>query len=239
MMSSGESLETSSELPPVVLLHGWGGSFEATWVQSGWHDRLRSKGRRVVRLDLPGHGRAPDPIDPAAYADLASLVRERLTGHGTLDMIGFSLGAKLTLAIAAREPKLVRRAVVCGLGANVFAPEKMGNALAELLEQGVTADAPVGLAELVRYGLSAGNDARRLAAVMRRPANPLLSEQSLSAVRCPVLAVVGDRDAIAQPVEPLIQALPKARLLKLPGVDHLSLPPQQALIDAAIDFISR
>ena len=41
---------------PVVLLHGFTGSVESTWVPTGLLDLLRDAGREVVPVDLPGHG---------------------------------------------------------------------------------------------------------------------------------------------------------------------------------------
>lgn len=246
-MSVGAPDAASLSPPPLVLLHGWGGSFTSTWDTDGWRSRLRALERQVIRLDLPGHGAAPqpehpadplDPLDPAAYADLAAMVRRRLPAHGCVDIIAYSLGAKLALALAVREPGLVRRAVLCGLGGNAFAPERHGAALAALLEQGLTDDAPPALAALARYGLANGNHARRIAAVLRRPPNPLIEPAALAGISCPILLVAGDQDAVAQPLAPLLQALPGARQLMLAGVDHLSLPAQALLIDAALDFCS-
>ena len=41
---------------PVVLVHGWGGSFESTWRSSGFADLLEDSGRDVIGVDLLGHG---------------------------------------------------------------------------------------------------------------------------------------------------------------------------------------
>lgn len=233
--------DAGAGLPPVVLLHGWGGSFASTWDGSGWTASLRQRGRRVIGIDLPGHGTTAggaNPFDPASYGDLAGLVRKRLPEQGPVDVIAYSLGAKLTLAMAIREPALIRRAVLCGLGGNVFAPERLGDVLARLLETGIQPDAPAPLAELVRYGLGAGNDPARLAAVLRRPPNPVIAPEDLHALRGPFLVVAGNRDTVAQPLEPLLDALPNVRSLILPDIDHLSLPAQPAVLDAAIGFLS-
>ncbi|NBR92976.1 MAG: alpha/beta hydrolase, partial [Actinobacteria bacterium] len=42
----------------MLLVHGWAGSFERTWVRSGIVDLLRDAGRDVLDFDLPGHGAA-------------------------------------------------------------------------------------------------------------------------------------------------------------------------------------
>ena len=55
---------TSDAAPPVVLVHGWGGSFESTWQRSGFTALLEDAGLDVVGVDLLGHGTAPKPHDP-------------------------------------------------------------------------------------------------------------------------------------------------------------------------------
>ena len=57
------------QAPPVVLVHGIASSFERNWRQPGWVDLLEEGGRSVIPVDLPGHGEAPKPHDPAAYAE--------------------------------------------------------------------------------------------------------------------------------------------------------------------------
>lgn len=230
-------MSAKSPAVPVVLLHGWGGSFKSTWAASGWENRLRRDGRDVIPVDLPGHGARPASRDPADYADLVSLVRQQLPRDGVFDLVGYSLGAKIALGLAVTEPSLVRRAVLCGLGGNVFAPERVGEAVAAALEQGVTDQTPPSVAAFVRYGLEAGNDPLSIAAVLRRPPNPVLTRAQLERVTCDLLVVVGDRDATAQPVAPLLAALPRARHLTLPGVDHLSLPLHPDLLGAAVRFL--
>src|SRR5918994_1369829 len=72
----GRELMDHTEVPrpPVAFLHGFGTSFEQTWVHNGWVDLLGDIGRESIGIDLLGHGRAPKPHDPAAYADLEERV---------------------------------------------------------------------------------------------------------------------------------------------------------------------
>ena len=63
---------------PVVLVHGWGGSFESTWQRSGFTELLRDASRPVIGVDLLGHGTAPKPHDPEAYADLGARVLDAM-----------------------------------------------------------------------------------------------------------------------------------------------------------------
>lgn len=223
--------------PPVLLLHGWGGSFDSTWRATGWVDALAAADHGVVRVDLPGHGASARAHEPAAYDDMAAAIASTLPPGEPIDAIGYSLGAKLILALAVREPGRFRRIVLGGLGGNVFAPERAGGAVADALEQGVCADTPAAIRALVDYGLSAGNDPLALAAVLRRPANPVIAPSDLGRIECPVLMVSGDVDAIALPLGPLQSALPSAEVRLLPGVDHLALPGHPEFRRLALQFI--
>ncbi|MFD5722732.1 alpha/beta fold hydrolase [Streptomyces sp. NPDC127036] len=208
----------------VVLIHGWGGSAASTWNNNGWNRALSEQGCTPWAIDLPGHGTQPQPHDPEFYADLASRLQEKLPFEGPLDAIGFSLGAKVLLELAARHPHRFRRLVLGGLGGNVFTPEPLGQDLADALETGVGANTPNAVRELVEYGVSHGNDPLALAACLRRVPNPVLTPDRLAKVSCPTLLVVGKNDRVAYPAQPLGEALPDADIRILPNTAHLDLP---------------
>src|SRR5215470_5541184 len=105
---------------PVVMVHGWGGSFATTWQAPGWEALLQDAGRTVIGVDLLGHGTAPKPHDPEAYADLTERIVEALPPDGTIDAVGFSLGAATLLELATRRPARFNRLVVSGVGASLF-----------------------------------------------------------------------------------------------------------------------
>ena len=96
--------------PPVVLLHGLGGS-SSNWALLAPE---LARTRRVLVLDLPGHGRsAPLPAAPGlgSYADAVAAVVER-EGLGRVDLVGHSFGGLVSIRLAARRPELVRRVVL-------------------------------------------------------------------------------------------------------------------------------
>jgi pimeloyl-ACP methyl ester carboxylesterase len=63
-----------------------------------------------------------------------------------------------------------------------------------------------------------------------------LTPEALAAVDVPVLVVLGDRD-FAGPPDPLVDALPNARLVTLRGVDHFATPKNMGFLDAALEFL--
>ncbi|NNF63792.1 MAG: alpha/beta fold hydrolase [Acidimicrobiia bacterium] len=84
-----------SEGPPLVLLHGWGRSGD-----SAWWPVLRSTGRTVVCLDLPGHGASS--LDAPFTFDSAALAVAAVIEHLELDrptVVGHSMGAAVALTL--------------------------------------------------------------------------------------------------------------------------------------------
>ncbi len=115
----------AAEGTPLVLLHGLGGS-SANWALLA--PRLAER-RRVVLVDLPGHGRSgPLPAAPGigAYADRIALLLERLS-LGEVVAVGHSLGGLVALRLAARHPDAVSGLVLAapaGIGSGTRAAER-------------------------------------------------------------------------------------------------------------------
>ena len=220
--------------PPVVLVHGWGGSFESTWQANGFTELLREAGRTVIGVDLLGHGAAPKPHDPAAYDDLTARVVEA-SPEGAIDAIGFSLGAITLLRLAMAQPKRFNKLVLAGVGESLFATDdsRTRRIIAALEGHG---DPDDNLARMfVQYASQPGNDILALTAVMKRGRFAVAPEM-LSTVTCPTLVVIGDRD-FAGPGQPLVDALPNATLRTLRNVDHFATPESYGFIDAALEFL--
>lgn len=220
----------------VALVHGWGGSGQATWIAAGWGRALEVAGFSPIAIDLPGHGPQGGATDPAAYGDLASDLARMLPGdlHGA---VGFSLGTKLLLELEARAPGQRGRLVLGGIGDNLFAPEAAGPALLASLA-GAPASLPA-IAALMDYAARSGGDPACLAAVLRRPANPQLDETRLAAAIAPILIVNSRDDSIAMPDARLRTALPGAEYLQIDGCGHIGLTDDPRFRQAATAFLAR
>lgn len=94
----------------LVLLHG---GFGATEMMAGVMPEL-SAGRRVIAVDLQGHGRTADIDRPLRYEsmaeDIAALIRQ--LGVGAVDVMGYSLGGGVAARTAIQHPEVVRRLVL-------------------------------------------------------------------------------------------------------------------------------
>src|SRR3954471_83973 len=102
-------------MAPVVLVQGMASSFDLNWRRTGLADLLADAGREVVPVDLLGHGSAPAPREPEAYADLTARVVEALP-DGPGEAVGFSLGAHVLLEAARDAPGRFDRLVLAGIG---------------------------------------------------------------------------------------------------------------------------
>jgi pimeloyl-ACP methyl ester carboxylesterase len=217
----------------LVLLHGFGSSFEHNWQQTGWVDILADFGVTVPAIDLPAHGSSPPLTDAADYAHVDEEVRNALPADGLIGGVGFSAGAELLLRLAVAEPVRFDRIVLLGLGDNAFDTGDP-TALVMALE---SSDEPedVRARTFRRLARSAGNDPKALSAFLRRPRQSL-TEKDLSRLSCPVLVVLGDRDWVGS-AHRLMAALPSASLVSLPGVDHFATPSDFGAIDATVKFL--
>ena len=103
-------MNINSANPPLVMVHGWGGSHQETWQKSGVEQLLTESGRTVIGVDLLGHGTAAKPHDPAAYSDISEPIRTAIGARSsTVDAVGFSLGAIALLHAATVNPNYFRR----------------------------------------------------------------------------------------------------------------------------------
>ncbi len=221
--------------PPVLLLHGVATSAARTWGENGWIDLIRESGRPVLALDLLGHGDAPKPHDVEAYDGLEQHIIDQLPDE-PVDVIGFSLGARTTLALAIDKPERFRKIVVAGVGANLFAVDEERH---KAIAKGIAGDPDPDDRTSFYFSQLAESpeiDRLALAALLKRKHPWPVTAEGLAKVTNPVLVVLGDGD-FAGPADPLVEALPNATFLGLRKADHFSVVKDFRFIDAALQFI--
>src|SRR6516225_8821416 len=96
---------------PVVLLHGAFMTITNNW--AGWISEL-SKTRKVIAVEMQGHGRTADVPRDITYENLADDVASLLNylKIPRADLIGYSMGGAVAMQCAIRHPDKVRRAVI-------------------------------------------------------------------------------------------------------------------------------
>jgi pimeloyl-ACP methyl ester carboxylesterase len=226
---------------PVVFLHGWGGSAAGTWLASKLPERLHDRGRVCVVVDLPGHGartrQAGAPSEPSDYDAIVEMVDRGLPPEAALDIVGFSLGAKIGLVLASRRPERVRRLVAAGVGSNIFAAEPAGPALSAVLRNGITPGTGARIRRSAVYALQSGGDPDAMAACLTRHWQAPTPHE-LARIESSVLLVAGDEDDVVGSVDELAACLPKAKVCRLRGIDHLATPYATELHDLTLEFLA-
>jgi len=224
----------------VLLVHGWGGSFESTWQRNGFSMLLEESGKEVIGVDLLGHGTAPKPHESAAYADLTDRLVDALPDE-PVSAVGFSLGAMTLLRAAIAHPKRFDRIVLAGIGRNVLERDHSGaTAIADGLQSLIDGADPASLTQSVRlfaqYAQQPGNDLQALAAVMQRPAGTEITTEAMGSITCPVLVVIG-ADDFAAPGDDLAACFPDGTCLTLPKTDHFATTDAFGFFDAVLEFV--
>ncbi|MDZ7731501.1 MAG: alpha/beta hydrolase [Natrialbaceae archaeon] len=225
----------------IVLVHGFASNRSNNWAVQGWYDALTDAGWHLVALDCRGHGESDKPTDPSAYAgsrmadDVLALV-EHLELESPV-LMGYSMGAAISLHLLSRQPERWAGVVLGGVGDAILEGLDTGERLARGLEvdDPSTIDDPT--AALFRaFAESLDNDLSALAACARA-SQAGVDPGSLAAVTCPVLVVAGTSDPILGDPVALAEAIPTADLELIENADHLTTVPHDRFKDATRAFL--
>src|SRR6516225_2834368 len=106
---------------PIVLVHGFASSKNVNWVYPAWVSELRKNGRRVIALDNRGHGDSAKLYEPGQYSipmmagDVVALMDHLDIARA--DIMGYSLGGRMTAWLGLNRPERLRSAILGGIGA--------------------------------------------------------------------------------------------------------------------------
>ena len=241
--------------PLLVFVHGAGGD------RTGWALQTRyfaAHGRSVLAVDLPGHGQSDGPVPDSIRGFsswLASVIDAAGFEHAAV--VGHSLGSYIALDLAAHHPELVTHLVLLGTAATMpvhpalLAAARADDHVAVELMTGWSLPKPAQLGGHPTPGSWMAGQNLRLAT---RTLDGTLgidldaadaytdAVADASAVRCPVLFLLGERDLMT-PVRnaaALVEATPDATLVTIPGAGHLMMWERpDAVIDAIAGFLDR
>ncbi len=228
---------------PIVLVHGFASTKEVNWVFPGWVTTLTRAGRRVIALDNRGHGESTKLYVPAAYHSslMAEDVRALLDhlGLGRADVMGYSMGARITAFLALAHPERVRSVVLGGLGIRLVDGVGLPETVAQALEAPALADVSDPTGYMFRaFAEQTHSDLRALAACMRG-SRQTLSPSEVGRITVPVLVAVGSKDPVAGSPEQLAALIPGARALIIPGRDHMLAVGDRAFKTGVLEFLAQ
>jgi pimeloyl-ACP methyl ester carboxylesterase len=227
---------------PVLLIHGFASNHAVNWVNTLWTKTLTGAGFRFVALDNRGHGASEKLYDPALYhTALMAEDARRLLDHLTIeraDVIGYSMGARITAFLALQAPDRVRSASLGGLGIHLVEGVGLPLGIADAME----APSLDALSDPTQRGFRAfaeqtRSDLKALAACIRG-SRQVMSRAEVGVITTPTLVAVGTNDTIAGSAQALADLMPNARALEIPGRDHNTAVGDRAHKQGVLAFLA-
>jgi pimeloyl-ACP methyl ester carboxylesterase len=230
----------------VLMVHGFATNRAENWRRLGWCAAFERKGYRAVALDLRGHGESDKPHDPAAYT------REAMAGDilalldhldlRRVDLLGYSMGSHLSLAVAAAQGERVANLILGGVGARMVTGDPRPFSGTMTMGEAMRADDPSAITDRTLRGFrqfadNQGEDRLALAACGEGRGEGAADPDDFLRLSMPVLVATGARDEIAGDPQVLADAIPGARAVAIPACDHFSAIPHALFKAAVFDFL--
>lgn len=223
---------------PVILLHGWIGSWGL------WQPTMEALGRsyRCYALDFWGFGESGKKRSSYAVSDFTELVRQFMDALGIAQapLIGHSMGGTTSLGTTVRYPDRVTKVCVIGspiVGTSLSILLQMAGVpwigsvvrnMLPLLKFGIRAAAPLITRDPKWYDMVALDLSRTtvesffssIGSLRRTDLRPRLPE-----IKVPVLGIYGQRDVIVHPkqYQPLLAGVKHARAELMPKSGHFPM----------------
>jgi pimeloyl-ACP methyl ester carboxylesterase len=228
---------------PILLVHGFASTKNVNWVYPTWVSELRRNGRRVIAFDNRGHGESAKLYDSAAY-EIASMASDiaALMDHLNIeraDIMGYSLGSRMTAVLALGQPRRLRSAILGGIGIGLIEGGGPGENVASALEADSLDEVTDPVGRTFRAFADQTRSDRRALAACLRGSRRLMSRQEAERIAVPILIAVGTADAIAGSADALGKIIPGSQVLNIPNRDHMRAVGDKVYKSGVLDFLSR
>ena len=228
---------------PIFLVHGFASTKNVNWVYPTWVSDLRKNGRRVIALDNRGHGESAKLYDAADYSipmmasDVVALMDHLDIPRA--DIMGYSLGARMTAWLGLTKPERLRSAILGGIGMAMIDGGGPGENVATALEAPSLEEVSDPVGRTFRAFADQTRSDRRALAACLRGSRGLMSREQVAGIDVPVLIAVGTGDEVAGSAHGLGELIPGAQVLDIPGRDHMRAVGDKVYKTGVLDFLSR
>lgn len=238
--------EVYGEGKPLILLHGAYCTIDMNWREL---IPLLAKSRKVIALELQGHGHTPYSERKLSRETLASDVAQVMDflKIESTDIAGYSFGGQVAYQFAIQSPKRLNKLVIISsvYKSAGWVPE-VGAAF-EQMKPELFDNSPMQAA----YNAVAPDKTRwtkfleQVIALAQEPFD--LGDENIAKIEAPVLIISGDNDGmdkveLAKTYKLLgggvaadMQEMPKSHIAVIPNQSHVSLMNQTAALFAYMD----
>jgi pimeloyl-ACP methyl ester carboxylesterase len=228
---------------PIILVHGFASTKDVNWVYPTWVSHLRQAGRRVIAFDHRGHGASTKLYDAEEY-HIGTMAGDALAlmdhlGIARPDIMGYSLGGRITALLARYHASRVRRAIFGGIGIGLISGGGPGENVAKALEAPSLDSVTDKMGRTFRAFADQTRSDRRALAACLRGSRRLMTKDEAAAIEVPVLIAVGTKDDIAGSAHELAAIIPGSEVLDIPGRDHMRAVGDKVYKEGVLAYLSR
>jgi pimeloyl-ACP methyl ester carboxylesterase len=160
-------------------------------------------------------------------------------GIARADIMGYSLGARMTAWLAHRQPQRLRSAIFGGIGIGLIEGGGPGENVALALEAETLAEITDPVGRTFRAFADQTRSDRRALAACLRGSRRLMTREEAAGIAVPVLIAVGTADEIAGSAAALGKIIPGADVLDIPNRDHMRAVGDKVYKTGVLDFLSQ
>jgi pimeloyl-ACP methyl ester carboxylesterase len=228
---------------PILLVHGFASTKNVNWVYPAWVSELKKNGRRVIALDNRGHGDSAKLYDPALYevetmaGDVTALMDHLQIERA--DVMGYSLGSRMTAVLALNQPQRLRSAILGGIGIGMIEGGGPGENVAAALEAPSLEHVTDPVGRTFRAFADQTRSDRRALAACLRGSRRLMTRDEAARIAVPVLIAVGTSDEIAGSAHALGEIIRGSEVLDIPNRDHMRAVGDKVYKSGVLEFLSR
>ncbi len=228
--------EVTGHGPPVLALHGGGGSSKSLAPVIA----ALSARYTVIAPDARAHGRSTDSAKPLTYSRLTEDMVELLDKLkvGPVIVVGWSDGGIVGLELAVHHPERVTKLVAFGANARLEGLTDAARAWVQTATAVTLAKSRETYEQLAPDPKHWPVFAEKLTALWRTQVP--ISEAELARIKAPTLIAVGDRDMVRlEHAVELYRTIPGAQLFVAPGSTHYVLRERPAHANQVVlDFLA-
>jgi pimeloyl-ACP methyl ester carboxylesterase len=155
------------------------------------------------------------------------------------DIMGYSLGSRMTANLARIEPHRFRSAILGGIGIGLIEGGGPGENVAKALEADSLDEVSDPVGRTFRAFADQTRSDRKALAACLRGSRRLMTKQEAAEIAVPVLIAVGTADEIAGSAHALGEIIPGSEVLDIPRRDHMRAVGDKVYKEGVLDFLSR
>jgi pimeloyl-ACP methyl ester carboxylesterase len=155
------------------------------------------------------------------------------------DVMGYSLGSRMTAVLALEVPQRLRSIILGGIGIGMITGGGPGENVAAALEAASLEDVSDPVGRTFRAFADQTRSDRRALAACLRGSRRLMTREEAARIAVPTLIAVGTSDEIAGSAQALGEIIPGSRVLDIPNRDHMRAVGDKVYKSGVADFLSQ